>query len=66
MSKKYDFVTIKVHVSTRAKIESLVNTIREEGVKRGWEALGSERSELPTVTAVVDEAVEQLSKRRAP
>lgn len=63
MKKKDAFITIKVHVNTRARIEALVDKIRDEGIKRGWRALGSDREELPTVTAVVDEAVAQLARK---
>ena len=40
-----------------------IAAIKEIGIKRGWAALGAKRDELPTVTAVVDEAVAQLARK---
>jgi hypothetical protein len=54
------FTTVKVRISTRTRLQDLLSLISQGG----WSAVDDERREPPTLSSIVDAAVEAYWSRR--
>lgn len=58
-NKKPEHTTMKVPNSARKLAEQLLKKVSAEG----WHAIGSERTDPPTLGAVLEEGLKQLAQR---
>lgn len=55
-----EFKPVKMHVASYDRLRELTDRV----VQGGWDAIGVERSDRPSLAAVLEEAVNQLSAKK--